>query len=141
MGKDMELSCDESVIKEMGHEIKGDYSNSLLSLSVGKRIIGGSPIAFGESNTKGRIKNILNYKKPKFWVIIASILVIIALAVGLLSNPLDKEKTVEDYAWEYIEREIEMYENAEWGDFKFIDKQITKLEKLSSFLIIYFHLL
>ena len=59
MGKDMELSCDESVIKEMGHDIKGNYSNSLLSLSVGKRIIGGSPVAFGESNTKDRIKNIL----------------------------------------------------------------------------------
>ncbi|MCF6466460.1 M56 family metallopeptidase [Clostridium sp. Cult2] len=133
MGEDMELSCDELVIKEMGYEIKRDYSNSLLSLSIGKRIIGGSPIAFGENNTKGRIKNILNYKKPKFWVIIAAIIVIIALAVGLLSNPLDKEKTVEDYALEYIDREIAMYENAEWGGLKIIDKEITKLEKLSSF--------
>ena len=92
MGKDMELSCDESVIKEMGHEIKGDYSNSLLSLSVGKRIIGGSPIAFGESNTKGRIKNILNYKKPKFWVTVGAVIVVIVLGVGLLSNPTDNSE-------------------------------------------------
>lgn len=139
MGEDMELSCDESVIKEMGYEIKKDYSNSLLSLSTGKRIVGGSPIAFGENNTKGRIKNILNYKKPKFWVIVVLILIIIALAVGLLSNPPgngnddNANATVEDYAWQFIDNEIEMYENAEWADFKFIDKKITKLEKLSSF--------
>lgn len=136
MGEDMELSCDESVIREMGYGIKKDYSNSLLALSIGKRIIGGSPIAFGENNTKDRIENILNYKKPKFWVIIAAIIVIIALAVGLLSNPPDDGnmyKTVEDYAWQFIDGEIAMYENAEWGDFKFIDKKIIKLEKLASF--------
>ncbi|MDD2421881.1 MAG: M56 family metallopeptidase, partial [Heliobacteriaceae bacterium] len=52
MGEDMELSCDESVIKQMGNEIKKDYSTSLLSLSTGKRIIGGCPLAFGENNTK-----------------------------------------------------------------------------------------
>lgn len=141
MSEDMELSCDESVIKEMGYGIKGDYSNSLLSLSVGKRIVGVSPIAFGENNTKGRIKNILNYKKPKFWVIIVTTIVIIVLAVGLLSNPYNKEnidkieetnenKTVEDLAWEYIGKEIEMYESS---NLKIIDKEITKLEKLSSF--------
>lgn len=91
MSKDMELSCDEKVIKELGNEIKKDYSNSLLSLSLGKKIIGGSPLAFGENNTKGRIKNILNYKKPKFWVTLIAIILIIGTAVGLLSNPLKSE--------------------------------------------------
>ncbi|HZX21478.1 MAG TPA: M56 family metallopeptidase [Clostridia bacterium] len=88
MGEDMELSCDESVMREMGHKIKKNYSNSLLALSVRKRIIGGSPVAFGENNTKGRIKNILNYKKPKFWVVTGAVIVVIVLAVGLLSNPI-----------------------------------------------------
>ncbi len=92
MSEDIELSCDESVIKEMGYGIKRDYSHSLLSLSVGKRIVGGSPIAFGENNTKGRIKNILNYKKPRFWIIIVSIIIVIVLAIGLLSNPLEEKK-------------------------------------------------
>lgn len=264
MAEDMELSCDESVIKELGYGIKRDYSTSLLSLSVGRRTIGGSPIAFGENNTKGRIKNILNYKKPKFWVTIVTTILIIILAVGLLSNPkknaeiidnvyaneeygfyfevpenwkykvmedgniirfvytgyeseyggyqefftigivakeeyiralsdppmtgiylaekdnlvyilnmpldciiLDRDKAeeyhqmflsvdeikerfyldasdlagdypredmiVEDYAWAYIDNQIEMYENAEWGDLKFVDKEITSLEKVSSF--------
>lgn len=88
MSKDLELSCDEKVIKELGNEIKKDYSNSLLSLSLGRRIIGGSPLAFGENNTKGRIKNILNYKKPKFWVTLLAIILVVVAVVGLLSNPL-----------------------------------------------------
>lgn len=133
MGEDMELSCDEAVIKEMGYGIKKDYSNSLLSLSIGKRIVGGSPIAFGENNTKGRIKNILNYKKPKFWISIVGLLVIIVLAVGLLTSPPSEEMTVEDYAWKFIDEQIEIYENGEFGGFEIVDKKITRLEKLASF--------
>lgn len=93
MGEDMELSCDESVIKEMGYEIKKDYSNSLLSLSIDKRIVGSSPIAFGENNTRYRIKNILSYKKPKLWVLVSTIIIIIVLSIGLLSNPLKDNNT------------------------------------------------
>lgn len=140
MVEDMEKSCDESVIKELGYGIKKDYSNSLLSLSLGRRTIGGSPIAFGENNTKSRIKNVLNYKKPKFWVTILAMVVIIVLAVGLLSNPPDNSihtgdetnigETAEDFALEYIDKQIEILEKAEWGDFKIVNKEITKLEKL-----------
>mgnify|MGYP000944159365 CR=1 FL=1 len=95
MGEDMELSCDEKVVKQMGSSIKKEYSSSLLSMSTGKRILGGSPIAFGENNTKDRIKNVLNYKKPKFWVIVILIFVIIAVGIGLMTNPKnDKSVTV-----------------------------------------------
>lgn len=87
MGKDMELSCDEKVIAEMGSGIKKDYSHSLLSLSSSRRVIGCSPLAFGGENTKGRIKNILNYKKPKFWATLVGIIAIVVAVVGLLSNP------------------------------------------------------
>jgi len=90
MGKDMELSCDEIVITEMGSEIKKDYSHSLLSLSSSKRMIGGSPLAFGGENTKGRIKNILNYKKPKFWVTSVGGIVIVLAVMGLISNPKEQ---------------------------------------------------
>ena len=144
MSKDMELSCDENVIKEMGNEIKKDYSNSLLSLSIDRRTLGGCPLAFGENNTKGRIKNILNYKKPKNLVIVIGIIVLIAAGMGLLSNPKVKETetsipevtdglTVEDYANQFIQEEIANYENAEWGGFKIIDSKITKLEKIGTF--------
>lgn len=87
MSKDMELSCDEKVIAEMGSGIKKDYSYFLLSLSSSRGIIGGSPLAFGGENTKGRIKNILNYKKPRFCAILVGTIVIVSTAIGLLSNP------------------------------------------------------
>ncbi|MGE5677499.1 MAG: M56 family metallopeptidase, partial [Pseudomonadota bacterium] len=75
--RDMELSCDESVLKRYGSDIRRDYSNSLLSLSA-KQSGMISPLAFGENGVKGRIKNVLNYKKPAVWV---SILAIIAVIV------------------------------------------------------------
>lgn len=87
MGTDMELSCDERVIKEMGGEIKKAYSSSLLSLATGRHILNGSPLAFGEGNVKGRIKNILNYKKPAFWVIAVTLIAVITVGTGLLANP------------------------------------------------------
>ena len=133
MGEDMELSCDESVIKEMGSDIKKDYSASLLSLSTGRRIIGGCPLAFGENNTKGRIMNILNYKKPGFWVVILAVIAVLAISIGLMSNPQKEQLTVEDYAKEYVEAQIKSYETAEWSDFKILDSRITKLEKIAAF--------
>lgn len=88
MSKDMEMSCDESVINKMGHQIKGSYSTSLLTLSVSKKtLLTGSPLAFGESNVKTRIKNILTYRQPSKRMIAAYILVIAALVVGCTANP------------------------------------------------------
>lgn len=86
-GKDMEMSCDEAVVKQLGSDVKKEYSSSLLTLATGRRIIGGSPLAFGEGDTKGRIKNVLNYKKPAFWVVVISFVVVVALAMSLLTNP------------------------------------------------------
>ncbi|MEK3747161.1 M56 family metallopeptidase [Paenibacillus sp. FSL E2-8871] len=131
MSDDMEQSCDESVIRQMGSGIKKEYSTSLLSLSTGRRFMGGSPLAFGESNTKGRIKNILNYKKPAFWVVLVAILVVAALCVGLISNPKNDPLTVKDYAEQFMEQNITSYENS--TNVKMVDSKITKLEKIASF--------
>ena len=60
------MSCDEAVNKQIGSDVKKEYSSSLLTLATGRRIIGGSPLAFGEGDTKGRIKNVLNYKSLRF---------------------------------------------------------------------------
>ena len=87
MSMDMELSCDERVIKEAGNDTKKPYANTLLSLSSGRHILNGSPLAFGEGSIKGRIKNILDYKKPKFWVVTTLIIAVIAVSIGLVSNP------------------------------------------------------
>ncbi|MEG6510615.1 M56 family metallopeptidase [Desulforamulus ruminis] len=87
MSTDMELSCDEKVIREMGYDIKKAYSASLLSLASGRRILNGNPLAFGEGDVKGRIKNILHYHKPVFWVMAVTVIAVIAVGIGLLSNP------------------------------------------------------
>ena len=87
MSMDMELSCDEQILKRMNVDIKKPYANSLLSLATGRHILNGSPLAFGEGNVKGRIKNVLNYKKPRFWVIALAIIIAIAVGIGLLANP------------------------------------------------------
>lgn len=142
MSKDMELSCDEKVIKELGNGIKKDYSNSLLSLSTGRRIIGGSPIAFGENNIKVRIKNVLNYKKPEFWVSIVVIIVIVVVSIGLLNNPkeevtnnITEAMTVKDYADDFVEDVIKGYENADGhnGGFNIIESKIISLERVADF--------
>ncbi|SHH95077.1 Signal transducer regulating beta-lactamase production, contains metallopeptidase domain [Sporobacter termitidis DSM 10068] len=86
--KDMEMSCDERVLKQMGGEIKGAYGASLFSLATGRRHINGSPLAFGEGDIKGRIKNVMNFKKPAAWVVVISVLAVIIAAICLLANPI-----------------------------------------------------
>ncbi|HOJ10907.1 MAG TPA: M56 family metallopeptidase [Clostridiales bacterium] len=93
--RDMELSCDESVLKHYGSDIRRDYSNSLLSLSV-KQIALVSPLAFGETGVKDRIKNVLNYKKPAVWVSIMAITAVIVAAVLLLPNAVQDTKDISD---------------------------------------------
>ena len=88
MSKDMEMSCDESVLKNFGDGTKANYSHSLLALATGKRyLLSSSPLAFGESNVKARIKNVLNYKKPNFWVVLAALIATAALIVVFTANP------------------------------------------------------
>ena len=96
MSTDMELSCDERVLKAMDEGIIKPYANSLLSLATGRHIINGSPLAFGEGNIKGRIKNVLNYKTPRFWVIVLSIVIVTVAGIGLIAN--SKAATIEPTA-------------------------------------------
>lgn len=92
MAIDMELSCDEKALKEGDRAIKKHYANSLLSLASGRHIFNGSPLAFGEGNTKRRIENVLNYRKPSFWVIIVALIGTMALGFSLLGNPISADK-------------------------------------------------
>ncbi len=133
MGEDMELSCDESVIRQLGSDIKKDYSSSLLALSAGGRIVGGCPLAFGESSTKGRIMNILNYKKPAFWVVAAAVIAVAALGIGLLANPQGEQLTEEDYAEGFIQEQLTFYEDAQWANFENVETEILRFERLDRF--------
>jgi len=91
MNTDMELSCDERVLKVMNKDIRKPYANSLLSLAAGRHILNGSPLAFGEGNVKGRIKNVLNYRKFSFWVIAVSVVAVIIVGIALAANPKQKD--------------------------------------------------
>jgi beta-lactamase regulating signal transducer with metallopeptidase domain len=85
--RDIEYACDEKVIREMGgHQVK-EYSRALLDLSLTRRRILAYPLAFGEMSVKQRIKKILNYKKPAFWVIVVSLIVCTAAALFFLTDP------------------------------------------------------
>ena len=86
LGVDMEMSCDERVLKETGSDTKKAYSLSLLSFATERRIIGGTPLAFGEGSVKQRIRNVLNFKKPSRIIIIAAAALVIVLSVGLAVN-------------------------------------------------------
>lgn len=64
-GKDMEMSCDEAVMRKMEQDIRADYSTSLLNLATGRLFPGGTPLAFGEGDTKARIHNVMRWRRPK----------------------------------------------------------------------------
>ena len=85
--RDIELACDEKVIKELDHDARADYSEALLACSVNRRMIAACPLAFGEVGVKDRVKSVLNYKKPAFWIIIAAVVACVAVAVCFLTNP------------------------------------------------------
>lgn len=89
--RDIELACDEKVIKALGEEAKADYSQALLNCSVSRKRIAACPLAFGEVGVKQRIKSVLHYKKPAFWILIAAIVVCCVVAVCFLTDPMDKE--------------------------------------------------
>ncbi len=86
--RDIELACDEKVVKELNNEQRADYSQALLTCSVKRRLIAACPLAFGEVSVKDRVKSVLNYKKPAFWIVIVAVIISIALAVGFLTNPM-----------------------------------------------------
>ena len=90
--KDIELACDEKVIKELGNQEKAAYSQALLECSMPRYLIAACPLAFGEVGVKDRIKSILNYKRPAFWVILIALILCISAAVCFLTDPVTPQE-------------------------------------------------
>lgn len=90
--RDIELACDEHVLSVLGPGARKPYSRALLDCSVSHRRIAACPLAFGESDAKGRIKNVLSWKKPTLWVLLAGVLLCAVLAVCFLTDPMEKTK-------------------------------------------------
>ena len=86
--QDIELACDEKVIRKMSNEQRADYTQALVACSVDRRLITACPLAFGEIGVKERVKSVMNYKKPAFWIVLASVIVCAVIAVCFLTNPI-----------------------------------------------------
>lgn len=87
MNRDMEMSCDEAVLKNMGEDCRQEYAAALLEMTADRKMLSGIWLAFGKGSTKERIVNIMKYKKPLTFVIILAMIAMIALTAGLLTNP------------------------------------------------------
>lgn len=104
--RDIEVACDEKVLRSIGEEAKSGYSTALINCSVPRKMITACPLAFGEVGVKDRVKNILNYKRPAFWVIIIGLLVCIAVGVFFLTDPLGRETELDTKIEAFIKSEL-----------------------------------
>jgi len=116
--RDIEFACDEKVMALLGAESKKSYSQALLRCSSPKLRLSACPLAFGEGSVKKRISSILSYKKPTFWIIVASLILCIVLSVGFLTDP----RSAEDYS-----KPILWFDELEYEDDCAIDAESFRL--------------
>ena len=124
LSRDIEMACDERVIRDLDREKTAEYSQALLDASWPVRGIRACPLAFGEVSVKQRVKGVLNYKKPAFWVIIAALIICGAVAVTLMTDPAANageptDKVSEGYKVVYIDNDV-------WGSEGFVDKSLNR---------------
>lgn len=123
MESDMEMSCDETVLRRLGEDVKQDYSRALLSLSCAESRSSASPVAFSEGGLKSRIRNILSWKRGRIATAAVLAVLLCALAAGLMLNPAgrnqteDKLRFLNAYANAYCDRDgnalVEMFADEE----------------------------
>lgn len=88
MSRDIEAACDEAVLRRLGDGVKADYSYTLLALAANRRAPAPCPLAFDEGDAKGRIQNVLRYRRPALWIIVVSVIAAALAAVCLLTDPV-----------------------------------------------------
>ena len=88
--RDIEAACDEKVIRNQDKKFAADYSQALLDLSMPRRMITVCPLAFGETGVKGRVKGVLNYRKPAFWVTLIALVTCVLVAIYFMTSPVTK---------------------------------------------------
>lgn len=123
-GRDMEMSCDEQVLRRLGGEIRCDYSDSLLVMAQGKRFAGFAPLAFGEGDTGKRIKNVLNYKKATLRVMVIGALVVVLAVVALGADAEDTREREQSLTIEYTPESGDAPKQEQAGDFPETDDSL-----------------
>ena len=114
--RDIELACDEKVIRELGNEQRADYTQALVACSVNRRTISACPLAFGEVGVKERVKSVMNYQKPAFGIVLLAVIACVGAAVCFLTNPItvDDHFGAEIYEPTPSEQIDEKYDNEEF---------------------------
>lgn len=138
--KDIELACDEKVLGQLGTEMKKPYSNALINCSVPRKMISACPLAFGETGVKERVKGVLSYKKPAFWIIIAAVTVCIVTAVCLLTNPKTYDADdLDDQLQVFLDMQIKAHHQSDQTDYNYavLDYDILKVDKSLSDITLY----
>ncbi|MDO3410382.1 M56 family metallopeptidase [Saccharibacillus sp. CPCC 101409] len=136
MSRDMELSCDEKVVRRLGSGIKKEYSSSLLALSAGREKFGVFPPSFGGGPVKERIVRILNYRKPKRPVVASAALLVAVCGALLIGDPLRdrpaaaQKLTELDYAEAYVQQRIAEFEKGP-GNPDIVDSKVIRFERIA----------
>ncbi len=124
--RDIELACDERVLREKGSAVKKSYANALINCSISSKAIRACPLAFGEDNVKRRISSVLSYKKPTLWLIAVSVVLCVIALFGFLTNPTAK---IPDGMLNLIDSAISEHNAQNEGDFCALSFDIIGAEK------------
>ncbi len=123
--RDIELACDERVACTLDEDGKAAYSRTLLACGAHRRTVAACPLAFGEVGVKARIKSVLSYKKPAFWIILVAVLASLAVAIGFLTNPKSTMPPDGTYRAEETVCIVDHYEKSTFGILKDLDWSIN----------------
>lgn len=138
--RDIEIACDEKVVKGLSNELRADYSQALLSCSVNRCMIAACPLAFGEVGVKERVKSVLNYKKPAFWIIIVSVIALIVASVCLLTNPKKYDiKDLDDSLKVFLDMQVAEHNGSDESNNNFaaVSYDLMKMDKSGSKATVY----
>lgn len=125
--QDMEMACDEAVLRRLSPKAGPEYSAALLHLANSGRPQAMAPLAFSEGDVKSRIKNALSYHKPALWIILVCLLLVATLLFLLWGNPNKQSFTVEELSENFIKQRIDELQ------FAIDDRDISRLEQLVQF--------
>lgn len=126
--KDIELACDERVVRDYSQEKRKAYSHTLVNFSVQQKILNYLPLGFGNSEVKERVVNVLSYKKPAFWVIMICIIVTMGISVFLMTSPVSSKENTEQKNSVPTDFSDEI---ATENENSITDKSLTEKDKLS----------